>query len=1057
MGRSLIGRREELSKITRALERASNGEPAAVLISGEAGIGKSRLVKELVTEARMRGAIVAEGDCVEMGSDVPFVAMLAALRSLLRQSSASLAPSGELLGTAGAPVIGSLSPELFRFFPELPLPETISVSDDAQARAAADEGVAWDGREYWRYDDDLARPSEAGGTGRLFAVIVELLERLSADRLVVLVLEDLQWADASTRQLVLYLFRSLRFGRQLVVGTYRSDDLHRRHPLRPFVAEALRSRGLVRIDLPPFTWEEVQEKIAEMRGVSPDPSEVDHVYVRSDGNPFFVEELVHAARSGARAGLSESLRELLLTQVHALPEAAQKVVRVAAVGSGHALHALLSAVTELPEDALLEAVRTAVEAHLLEPTPDGNGYRFRHALVREAVAEEILPAERVRWSSRCAEALTADPTLVSPEEYCARLAGFWAEAHEPARALPMFVRAAEEARRRYAFADQLHLLMRALNLWHALPPETQRGVRLSESVFAPSKIRVNEIGQTAEEEVGKSYDGYADLLAESVLAASLSGDRDLALALCREGAGLSASQADDLRRAWFWAQRAQLVQDLALGDGHAELERAQALVRQLPASAVHADILVNVASWGARHQPGPESERAAEKAVEYARVIGDEYRELNARVTRAWLLSGTERFEDGIEEVREVLRRTQEASDVTALGRACIMLPSLLEGLGRSGEAIAAADESLALCHARGLPNVAAWVHCNRSLSLFSLGRWPESLADIEEAGRLARSRKARGLVALRRAEMGYVYGDLAEAERHLAKSRELFGDQDPQPQITIGLATLAIRIAARQGRVNQMRAEFDSITSSGLPPATERYSLPLLSAAAAAEADAWIPGDPEHDRRIIAIRTFAERIPARVPLWRAYRLVIAAELARAAGATGLAPWTEAVDALVKLDRPYELASARVRWAAAALAARTPRARVAPALVAANITAEALGARFLEDDVEALAKRAGIVLDGDKPNSDPTSSTVTSRAAGTVTPTDRFGLTPREIEVLRLVARGYTNGRIASTLSITVKTASVHVSHILAKLGVTSRTEAAALAFRLGVVELKEA
>ncbi|WP_405771728.1 helix-turn-helix transcriptional regulator [Actinacidiphila glaucinigra] len=1005
-----IGRDEEMATLTRALVDAAAGESRMVLVGGEAGVGKSRLVAELAEAARSRGALVAVGGCIETGAEeVPFAAPLAALRSALRQSAGGSADD------MGPFPMADLPTELSGIMPEL----------GHVASEMFDSGASF-------------LPHE--GPARMFELTLGLLERLSAERALVLVLEDLQWADASTRHLLLYLFRSLRSGRVLIIGTYRSDDLHRRHPLRPFLAEAARLRNLLRITLPAFTWDEVRAQVTALLGAPADPSVVDRTLERSDGNAFFVEELVHAGRLGPDAALNDTLRDLLLARIHALPDAAQEVVRIAAVSGGAVPHALLRAASDLPEAELVEAVRAVVDSQLFRATPDG--YRFRHTLVLEAADDDVLPGERGRLSRRSAEALEAHPTLAPAEEYSARLAGYWAGAHEPARAFNYYVTAAAEAKERYACTEQLHLLTRAMELWETIPSAARTSLRAPGTLVAQDPA----LGAGTEEFV------YTDLLAEAVVAARISGEWDRGVTLCRKALALPDSQVNTLRRAWFWTEHAQLVQDLGLGDGKKELDHAQDLVRELPSSAVHADILGRIAAWGARHQPGPDSMRAAERAVGYAREVGDAYGELNARVTRAWLLTGTDEFEESVTELREVLRRAQELRAVALIGRVCIMLPSVLEGLGRSAEAVTAGDESAELCRGLGLANVESWVHSNRALSLFSLGRWLESARAAEEAARLARSRKARGIVAALNAETESVRGESREAARHLSAARELYGTRDPQPQLLIPLATVAVRIAAREGRLGDARRELFTALSRGLPATTVRYSLPLLHAAAAAEAAAWVPGrNAERDQVIAAVRAHAAVITVRVPVWQAYQLMIEVELARAEGDPCPEAWARAVDALTGLERPYELAFARSRWAADALAVRTPRPNVAAVLNQAWETARSLGARQLHSDIEALARRGGIALPkGDELSDGISPTSRQASATGGPSATALRALTVREAEVLRLVARGYSNGRIAKALFISQKTVSAHVSHILAKLGVSSRTEAAALAHRLG-------
>ncbi|MEU4098701.1 AAA family ATPase [Streptomyces sp. NPDC026673] len=1008
-----VGRGRELGTLTQALHDAIAGTPRMMLIGGEAGVGKSRLIDELTKVARAEGTVVAVGGCVETGAEeVPFAGPRAALRSVLHQSPDN-APKGD------GPLPGAMPAGLRDLMPT-----------EGRARSKpADRG-----------EPPL---SQEDAFARTFEAIVGVLERLSADRPLVLVLEDLQWADASTRLLLLHLFRALQSGHVLLVCTYRTDDLHRRHPLRPFLAEAARIRNLIRIDLPAFTWDEVNAQVAAIQRAAPDPKAVDRIFERSDGNPFFVEELLHAGEDRPGAVLSDSLRDLLLARLHALPDAAQEVVRIAAVGGGEMAHGLLRAAAGLPEGELNAAVRTAVDAQLLRTTPDGTGYRFRHALVREAAAEDVLPGELVQWSRRCAEALEADPSLAPPEERNARLAVYWAGAREPVRALEKYVQAAAEARERYACTEELNLLTHAMELWRVVPEDVRASLRLPATPF------------TTDAAAGSPTDAssYVDLLAQAAVAARMSGDRERAMSLCREAIALPEDQADPLRRAWFWAERADLVQGLGIGDGRTELDRALALVHDLQPSAVHVDILARIALWGARHQSGPDSLNAADRAIAYARKLGDHYGELHARVTHAWLLTGTGRFEESVAELRQVLEQALEIDAVPVIGRACITLPSVLEGMGLSQEAVTVAEECAALCRARGLLDQEAWVHCNRSVSLFSLGRWPQAVEATDDAAQLARSRKARGLVAALRTLKAFVHGDLQEAARQLCLARSLYGAHDVQPQLIIPLAGFAIAIAARQGRLRDARTELSDILSVGLPPATERYSLPMLYAAATAEADAWVPGnDPERDEAIAAIRRHSERITARTSLWHAYRLMIEAELARAAGNPDPEAWAQAIEALTGADRPYELALARTRWAAAALATRTPRPKVAPTLRQAQTTARELGATLLLADITTLAQRAGITLDArSDPDTTPGPPADATRATEPAPAHALSDLTAREREVLDLVARGYTNGRIAATLYISTKTVSTHVSHILAKLGVTSRTEAAALAYHIGL------
>ncbi|WP_328886946.1 helix-turn-helix transcriptional regulator [Streptomyces sp. NBC_00316] len=1021
-----VGRAAELTSLTDALARATagppgrtgafGGEPQALLIGGEAGVGKTRLVEEFLTAAVRRDAVVAVGGCVEIGADglpyAPFSTALRALRHTLPDEMAAACAGQE--------------GELARLLPEL----------GEADRDATDEH----------------------GTARLFELTARLLERISADRPVVLVLEDLHWADASTRHLLAYLFRTLRSGRLVVVGTYRADDIHRRHPLRPLLAELDRLRTVRRIELARFNRAEVGRQLTGILAATPEPALVDEIFERSDGNAFFVEELACSLESCDSAGLSDSLRDLLLVRVETLSEDAQRIARIIAEGGSTVEYGLLAAVSGLAEDDLIEALRGAVGANLLLATPEGNGYRFRHSLVREAVSDDLLPGERSRLNRRYAEALEAEPTLVRAGERATRLASYWYGAHDAAKALPAVLKASVEARRRYAFSEQLRLLERAMELWDDVPDDIRRTLR---------PIDYAEVYPACGCDPDATPLRYLDLMAEATVAARFGGDRERALAISKKAVRLLDGEADPLRTAWFWVQRSHLVQGLTRGDGWQELATAQDLVRGLPPSAVHADVLMSVAGWGALHRPGAETLAAADRAVEYAQLVGDEYIELHARLTRGWLTADAGAVDEGIAEMYAVRDRADELHLVGIMDRASINLPSTLEAMGRSVEAVAAADHGIEVCHRHGLSDSEAWVRSNQATSYFSLGRWDESRATIEVAARVAQSRKAEGLVALRHAELALVRGDIAEAEGQLALSRRHFGSRDPQPQHFIALARQAMTLAVQQGRLPEARATFEALAEEGFPTGTQRYALPLLHVAAAAEADArGLPAtDPSRPAVLALIRKHMKHLPMVVPVWAAYGLLISAELARAEGTDTPDHWARAAAAFAPLHRPYELAQVHHRWAEALLIASGDRAEATGLLRSAHSTAERLGARPLAETIELMAGRARITL---TPPADEIPTAVTVAAEGTAmdgaaereraddqrreaaaAAVESFGLTRREQDVHRLVAAGHTNRRIAEELYISPKTASVHVSNILAKLGVSSRGEAAALAHRL--------
>ncbi|AXK37452.1 LuxR family transcriptional regulator [Streptomyces armeniacus] len=1023
-----VGRTEELAALTDGLARAAAGEPQAVLVGGEAGVGKTRLLEEFLSAARDAGAVTALGGCLELGADgLPFAPFATALRSLHRT----------LGGAALSAAIPGREAELARLLPDL-------APRDAPELPAFREA----------YD-------EGNGRVRLFELTAQLLERLAADRTLVLAIEDLHWADRSTRELLGYLYRSVQSSRLVLLATYRADDIHRRHPLRPFLAEHERLRTVRRIELPRLSRGEVRAQMAGIQGVDePDAGLVDSVFERSEGNPFFVEELTETC---ATCGISDTLRDLLLVRVEALPETAQHVVRVAAQGGSKVEHALLATVCELPETELLDALRAAVGANVLVPAedvgPDG-GYRFRHALLREAVSDDLLPGEGARLSRRYAQALEADPGLVRAEVRATRVAHHWYRGRDAAKALPAVLAASVEARAQHAYAEQHQLLERAIELWDEVPEDVRARLR---------PIDHAEVYPACGSEPAEDSLRFMDLLAEAMVAARYGGEMERAMAIARRALDLLDERADPLRAAWFWTQRSLVEDALGRGDGWDEIGRAQELVRGLAPSPVHAAVLTAAAGWGMIHAPGRDALATAERAVELARVVGAEDTEMSARITLGVLMVHSGDIEAGLDEIATARARALETGAYSLVVRADVNLAAELELVGRSTEAVAEAARGARRAAEHGRRDQQAFALGNQAESLRSLGRWDEAAAKLEEARRLAAWPVTRGWQDLMAGQLALGRGDFTALEETYARVRE-HTPRLRQPQSDIPLHHFTMALAARRGAYEEARAELARVAETDLdfPQGMHSHLWPLLHTAAAIESR--LRGLPAAEAgrapSLERIRAAARRLPHPVPVWQAYARLVAAELSRAAGESDPGKWAEAVAEFEPLERPHELAQARCGWAEALLSgagagpsaggppAADARARAAELLAAAHAVAVRLGAAPLREECEQLAARArvdlraaGATADGGERAAAP------DTAGGAAGPAEVFGLTARERDVLGLVADGRTNRQIAQALYISPKTASVHVSNILAKLGVTGRGEAAAMAHRLRLVE----
>jgi predicted ATPase len=425
-----VGRIEELELLEAARVRAADGEPAVVLVGGEAGIGKTRLVAELTARAA-DGTRVLAGGCVPVGDGIlPYAPIVEALRALL----------ADLGVDAVRELAGPSWRELARLLPTLGEPDRTILSDQA------------------------AQP-------QLFELVLGLLRRLCDQAPLMLVVEDLHWADRSTRQLLAFLVRNLRRERVLLVVTYRNDEPGQQR-LGPYLAELDRGGRVERMELARLDRVETGAQLVGILRAAPAADLVEEVFARSEGNPFFTEELLATVQVGS-GELPTTLRDLLQGRVEALPEPAQQVLRVAAVAGRQVSHPLLAAVVGLDQEQLNSALRAAVAHQLLVTREDD--YQFRHALLREVVDAGLLPGERAQLHAAHARALTKGPELAagSPAVATAELAIHWDAAGDAARALPARVEAglaAEEAR---AFAEAASHYQRALQIWERVPDPGQ--------------------------------------------------------------------------------------------------------------------------------------------------------------------------------------------------------------------------------------------------------------------------------------------------------------------------------------------------------------------------------------------------------------------------------------------------------------------------------------------------------------------------------------------------------------------------------------------------------
>jgi predicted ATPase/DNA-binding CsgD family transcriptional regulator len=985
-----IGRRAEMASLARLLDRAGAQDTGFALIGGEAGVGKTRLVRELTERAADAGFLVLTGQCVELGAEgLPLAPLVDALRTLVRT----------MRSDALADVLGPAAAGLARLLPEL-APGT-----------------------------EIALPGEELQKAQLLEHVLGTLTRLSEARPVVVVIEDLHWADQSTLDLTAFLIRSLRDARVLLTLTYRSDELHRRHPLRPLLTNWERLRTVDRIELGRFDRAEVAAQLTAILGENLAPSVADAVFDRSGGNAYLVEELAGVVRSdGDLDDLPPSLLDVLLSRVDALSADAQKVLRTASVAGRVVSDRLLAQVAVIPEAEFYATLRETVDNHLLVVDPSGYGYTFRHALTRDAVYEDMLPGERVRLHAAYGEALERDPGLASDAATLpATLAYHWYAALDLPRALPATVDAARAALAAYGPAEALRHLERALEIWPRVADAEQR--------TGLDQVEVSRLAADAAYRYG-ALDRAHSLIADAL--AQLPDD------------------AKPERRALLIERSAFILRDRGKpSEAASALARALALLPPDQETRPRAVVLTALAAALMRADDMPGAVEAARVAIDAARAVGAADLEADARITLG-MYAYTEGTEEGLDHLREGLRLALQTDNLWTALRGYINYSDTLESFGRHAEAAQVAAEGLQLAaRVGGVRTVGSYLIGNQAEPLLRLGQWAEVDRMTAEGLRALPEGVFAGTLHQLRAELAAMRGDYDAARRELKELRRTIGDM-VDAQFTLPIRHLAAMIALATGDLAAAR-EAISEGLADIVPWMPRYCWPVLWLGMRVEADEAIRfRDRREDvpariaQRCAQIAGIAATMQIEAAPLQGYQALVTAEQARADGEDSVPLWEAAVAAWRRAAEPYMLSYALLRLAEVHFTAGD-REEAARAVQQAYALADKLGAAPIAAEATAFTRRTRLPLVAGP--AEHAAATAAARGHFPV-PADelaRFGLTDREREVLLLVAAGHSNPEIAKALFISAKTASVHVSNILAKLGVSGRVEAAAVVHRLGV------
>ncbi|MFE5670275.1 AAA family ATPase [Agromyces sp. NPDC056523] len=973
---TMIGRDTDFAWLSDLLHGVRAGTPATAIIGGEAGIGKSRLIREFTAGLGPDVRLIL-GQCVDLGDvAAPYAPIKGALRALVAQVGADQAL--EAVGPGRAALI-ALLPEL------------------AANGATTGEVVITPG---------------GAGSGQLHEAVAVLLETLSRDEPIVLVIEDLHWVDAATLALLRFLLRSLGSSRVLLLLTYRSDEVTRGHPLRGFLSETERDRWVERRELARLTHDEVRELVRTLiDDEAPSEQAIDTVFLRSDGVPFFVEELIGIDGCRDEGFVPDTLRDLLLARYERLPDAAQAFLRLLSTGGVRVPHSLLSAVDGGDEAALDAAARESVRYGVIEI--DGDDYAFRHALVREAILADLLPGERARFHARYAEAYEAQAAAPGGRRLAAEISYHWLGAHDPVRAFPATIQAMREARAAVAYASAAQLGERALELWESVPdPERVSGMGKLELMgrtasylrHAGEGERSLALVKAALAECPPDDEQYPRLLRDKALYLAGVG-RPGSIAILEEAlAALPADDSDDLRATILTALAGRLMIEARIDDAVRVADEAFELAERIDFPR-YASVAMNIAAVS----------RAARGEVDRALVDIERARELAEGEGSA------------------LLRYWVNASDLRNL-------------VGDHHEAVRLAEEGLERARRQGVERSSGVILASNAVDpLFALGEWDRADALIERG--LALDPPAPFRVYLQRAKLWALVwrGDAERAAELLRGYRAtMMPIMAVEMQTRLGVGRVAVEIGLAVGDVSQAWRDGRSVLSEDQLPLAG-YAEPLFWALsrviAAVRADPMRVSEAEAAEILDAepaLRDLLDRL-AFWPTHAMWAAFVEAELQPTEAAWRVAAEAARADTAPGFLLPY----AELRLGEALLA-EGDRTGAREALQSAFDAAVAGGVTAVQTRTARVAMQAAIGLDG------ATSGDVSRGSAGVAGADDAADavaeLTARERQVLDLIAEGLSNRQIGERLYISGKTASVHVSAILRKLGASSRTEAVFLA-----------
>jgi tetratricopeptide (TPR) repeat protein len=859
-----VGREHELGQLERALDATRAGTGATALVTGEAGIGKTRLASELAARARDAGFDVLLGRSIDLvGAELPYQPFAEALRPL------------------GA-------------FPQA----------DGQA---------------------------VGSQLRVFEQTLALLAERADIAPVLLVLEDLHWADTSTLDLVVFLAHNLHDRRVLVLATYRADELSSAARVRWLADGVRRSGSALVLELGPLDREELTALLAAHADALPPAALMDAIVARSEGNPFFAEELLAAGDQGGE--LPHGLRDLLLQRMARLDRPTQGLLRLAAAAGRDISYRLLRTLAAAPERDVRESLRQAVEHGVLVADQATGSFRFRHALLAEAVYATLLPGEREELHARLAEALTRGATAASAE-----LAPHWAAAGRSVEALAASVEAARQAEAVFGLAEALVHLERALGLWHRVQD-------------AAELVRVD----------------LAELCSWAAELASQTGAAPRAVQLAQQAIEL-VEERDPLGAARLYDRLGRYLHESGRTDAAlSAFEHAVDLVPAEPPSAERAHAMAALGHGLMLAWRFDESLAVCEQVLALARAVGAEAVKLRALLDLGRDLAYLGRADEGVAQLWRALELAEESGDPLALLHAYVSLTDVLTMLGRPIEAARIGERGLQAVHRYGIDRTVLVANCIEAL--LATGEWDKANS-LSAAALRAITANFPYMLLMLRADLELWRGDFGAARAHLEAALATLREDRGQGIYDVFLAELALwerrwmeadqavrdgLARARSRQAAQLRVWF---CAKGLRAQAELAAL----ARARRDADAVRSWLARAGKLIAVARRAGAEASAVTPNAAGWLALAEAEHQRAHGDAGPDLWAEAAETWEQLERPPLAAYCRWRQAEALVAAGASRAEASERLRQAHVVAARIGATPLAGQLELLAQRARLEL-----------------------------------------------------------------------------------------------